>query len=323
MQKLVKINRDIPLIGVLPFGIIDRGTNVLQVRAISSCNASCTFCSTDAGITSQWHMVQYMVDVDYLVAEVAKVAKIKGEGVIIFLDSVGEPMSHPNFVNLVKGLKKIKEVSEIIVITNGTYLSKDKVDELEKAGLTRINLSLHSLDHEKSKFLFGLPKYDIDKIIEMVKYISKSRIELMLTPVWLPGFNDKDIEEIVQFAKDIGCKVGLQKYEAYKYSRKMKGVKDLNYWKFYEKVRELEKKYGIPLKIKKADLHVEKRPRIPEIFSKGDKVKVDIVSEGWSKGQMIGKAKGRLISINDCNKEIGDRLEVKILEAKNNIYLAK
>ncbi|MBT4440771.1 hypothetical protein HOC98_01565, partial [archaeon] len=52
---MIKINEDIPLMGCIAFGIIDRGTNLLQVRATSMCNLNCVFCSTDSGPFSQYH----------------------------------------------------------------------------------------------------------------------------------------------------------------------------------------------------------------------------------------------------------------------------
>jgi len=323
--ELISITKEsgIPLIGCIAFGIIDRGTNLLQVRCTSFCNMNCSFCSTAAGPYSKEHKTNYIVDIDYLIEEVERVAKIKGDKLIIFLDSVGEPTSHPDFVKLVEKLKKIKEVSEVIVITNGTLLTKEKIGALENAGLTRINLSLHSLDDKKSKGLFGMVNYNIKRIIDVVNYIKNSKIDLMITPVWLPGVNDEDIEEIIRFAKDNECEIGIQKYEIYKYSRKMKGAKKQTYWKFYRRIEEWEKKYEIKLKISMGDLNVEKRNRIPEVFDVGEKVNIEIVCPGWFPGQMIGKAKGRCISVNNCAKSVGDFVRVKISENKNNIYLAE
>ena len=50
-EGLIKIDEasGIPLIGLLHIGVIDRGSNLLQVRTSTACNKSCTFCSTDAG----------------------------------------------------------------------------------------------------------------------------------------------------------------------------------------------------------------------------------------------------------------------------------
>jgi len=320
-MKLIEIKQGIPLIGCIAFGIIDRGTNLLQVRCISSCNMKCQFCSTSANETCI-HPVDYVVNIDYLLSEVKKVAKIKGNGLIIFLDSVGEPLMHPRFVDLIKGLKKINEVKEVVVITNGVLLTKKKVDELIKAGLDQINLSIHSLDSKKSKLLFGSDNYDIKKVLDVINYISKSKIKLMFTPVYLPNVNDSDIEDIIILAKKLGCEVGLQKYEVYKYSRKMSCVKATNYFKFYKKVKDLENKFSVSLKMNRMD-YVEKRVRIPETFKKGDKACVDIVLHGWIKGQMIGMAKERLISVERCEKNIGDRVNIVITEIKNNIYLGK
>src|SRR3989344_2376888 len=100
MKELINVTKSsgIPLIGCIAFGIIDRGTNLLQVRCTTLCNMNCSFCSTCAGPYSKFHKTNFIVDIDYLVEELEKVAKFKGDGLIIFLDSVGEPMSHSGFV---------------------------------------------------------------------------------------------------------------------------------------------------------------------------------------------------------------------------------
>ena len=54
----------------------------------------------------------------------------------------------------------------------------------------RINLSLHSLDKKQAKYLSGINTYDVEKIKEIAKYISKKDIELLLTPVWMEKIND-------------------------------------------------------------------------------------------------------------------------------------
>ena len=102
MENVVKINEasGIPLLGCIAFGIIDRGTNILQVRCTSICNANCQFCSTDGGPNSRFHKTNYIVDVNYLIKELKKVAKVKGDNLIIFLDSVGEPTTNPDFIKL-------------------------------------------------------------------------------------------------------------------------------------------------------------------------------------------------------------------------------
>ncbi|HDD34251.1 MAG TPA: radical SAM protein, partial [Thermofilaceae archaeon] len=53
MRAVFRVGPPIPLIGHLAFGIVDRGTNLLQIRPTSSCPLSCVFCSVDAGPASK------------------------------------------------------------------------------------------------------------------------------------------------------------------------------------------------------------------------------------------------------------------------------
>ena len=46
-------NSGIPLIGTAYFGLIDRGTNLIEIRPLTGCNLSCIFCSVDADPSSR------------------------------------------------------------------------------------------------------------------------------------------------------------------------------------------------------------------------------------------------------------------------------
>ena len=320
--KRIDKQSGIPLIGNIAFGIIDRGSSLIQVRATSLCNMSCTFCSTDAGPKTTTHKTGYIVDPDYLIEEVNKVVETKGE-THVNLDSVGEPASYPHLTYLIQELKKNKNIYFISMQSNGTYFTKEKIDELEKAGLNRIHLSIHSTDPKQSKELFGSDDYDIKKILEIIEHIAKSKIELMFAPVLLPGINDEEVEKLIQLAKKINCKIGIQKYEEYKYSRKPKGIKKENYYKFYKRLGELEKKYEIKLIYKHESGDIYKGKSLEKPINVGERINTKILSDGWNEGQKIAAFKNRSITVNDCNAEEGDKINLKVLENKSNIYLAK
>lgn len=316
---LVKVNKDIPLFGCIAFGIIDRGTNLIQVRATSRCNLKCIYCSVSAGDV-RVHPNEFEVDLDYLVNEVRKVAEFKGE-IEANIDSVGDPAMYPKLVELIDKISKIKQVKMISMQSNGTLLNKKKVDELAKAGLNRINLSLNSLDKKLASKLAGCP-YNLDKVLEIAEHISK-KMELLIAPLWLPGLNDEEIPKLIELAKKLKCKIGIQKYETHRYGRKAKGAKKITYWKFYNQLEKWEKEHNAKLKLGPIDFKIKKAKRIPIIFKKGDKVNVEIKLPGWMKGQMIGVAKGRCITVLDCDKKVGQLINVKILSNKDGIYMAK
>ncbi|MBS3141322.1 radical SAM protein [Candidatus Woesearchaeota archaeon] len=324
-MEIIKIDKNsgIPLLGVLPFGIIDRYHNsMIQIRATTLCNANCEFCSTDAGVNSRFHKINYEVELDYLLEWFEYVAKLKKEKLTVFLDSVGEPLMYAKFLELVKGIKESGLSERIVTVTNGILLDKKKIIELKKNGLDQINLSLHTLDYEKGKKFFGMQNYDVDKIKETCIEIVKNGIELWLVPVYLPGVNDKDIEEIILFAKEINAKVGLQKYEKHKMGRKIK-AKEETFFKFYRKLEELEKKFDFKLVYKGNEFKIKKAERVPVVFENNEKIQAIVKLEGWYSGQKIGVAKNRCVTILDCDKGINSRINVIIKSHTDGIYLAK
>ena len=79
----------IPLVGSLYFGVIDRGTSLLQVRPSCGCNLNCPFCSVDAGPATKTRATSYEVDMEYLLEAVQEIARFKGKGVECHIDSPG------------------------------------------------------------------------------------------------------------------------------------------------------------------------------------------------------------------------------------------
>jgi hypothetical protein len=63
-----------------------------------------------------------------------------------------------------------------------------------------------------------------------------------------------------------------------------------------------------------------KRPFIPLAFKKGEKVTVGIRAPGWIRGEMLGVARNRVVSVFNCPKTAG-QVRVKIVATKHNIYV--
>jgi len=273
----VKITKksEIPLLGSVYFGIIDRGTNLLQVRPSCGCNLNCPFCSVDAGPESTTRTTSYEVEMEYLIEAVREIAGFKGNGVECHIDSPGEPVMYPHLPELIAELKKIDEVSIISLQTNGTLLNTAKIAALESAGLDRINLSLHALDPAIAKTLAGVDWFDIDTLVNTAKAIARSNIDLLIAPVYVPGINDDEIPKLIRFAQEIGAgkrfpPLGIQKFERYKYGRSPKGIKVQSWWQFFNRsIRPWEKESGIRLQLDSArDFGMVKRPFIPWSFPK-------------------------------------------------------
>ncbi len=318
---------DIPLVGCLYFGVVDRGSNLLQIRPSCGCNLSCPFCSVDAGPHSKSRVTDYQVELDYLMEAVEEIAPFKGPGVECHIDSPGEPMLYPDIVDLVRRLKQIKEVSVVSMQSNGSLLLEKRIDDLEEAGLDRINLSIHSLMPEKAAYLAGMSGFDIEKIKQAAEHIAESNIDLLIAPVYIPGINDPDIPELIRFALDIGAgkrwpPLGIQKFEHYRLGRSPGKVHAQSWWQFYNRsMADWEKQFSMPLRLKPQDFAIEKRPMIPTVLERKEKTWVEILAPGWVKGEILGVAKNRVVSVMDCPVRQG-RVRVQIVSNKHNIYVA-
>lgn len=329
METVFRIPEDgeLPLVGCITFGLIDRGTSLIQVRPVSGCNLNCIYCSVDEGSKTKTRATSYIVDLDYLMEWFSELAKLKGE-VEAHIDGCGEPLLYKKFFDLVNALSDLKEVKTISVQTNGMLLDEKKIDELAEAGLNRINLSINSMDGELAKKISGSESYDMERIKELAAYVAKSKIELLIAPVCIIGVNENEMIGIINFAKELGCSklwpsLGIQNFEAHRFGRKPKSAKEITWWKFFRMLEQLEKQSGIKLKLTAKDFGIHKAPSLQTVFERGEKIRAIVKAPGWMKNEMIAVSKDRCITVFDCDNDIGDEVKIKILENKHNLYLAK
>ena len=323
-RKLYYVTREsgIPLLGYNAFGLIDRGTNLIQVRPITGCNLNCIFCSVDEGRFSKTRVTDFIVDVDYLIDEFRRIAQFKGDGVEAHIDGQGEPALYPYLSDLVKGLSSTKGVETVSMQTNGITLSEKLIDDIE-GYMDRINVSISSLDQETANRLYGMKRYPLKRVLEITEYIANSKIDLLIAPVWLPGYNDDEIERLIEYALEIGAgkkfpPLGIQKYIPHRHGRKPK-VKVMSFREFYERLRTLEKEYGVKLVLKPEDFGIEKRKRIPNPIKSGEIHKARIVMDGRLRGEKLVVVKDRLISIR-TDRKVGDFVRFKITRDHDGIF---
>jgi len=317
----------IPLVGSLYFGIIDRGTSLLQVRPSCGCNLNCPFCSVDAGPFSTTRATSYEVEPEYLLSAVEEIAPFKGQGVECHIDSPGEPLMYRRLPELVAALKAINEVTTVSLQTNGTLLNADKIAALASAGLDRINLSLHAIDAVLARKLAGAEWYDVEQVKNAARAVAESPMDLLIAPVYIPGINDTEIPALIRFAQEIGAgkrfpPLGIQKFERYRYGRTPKGVRAQSWWQFFNRsIPEWEKESGLSLRLDAGrDFGTVRRPMLPRVFKKGERATVEIRAPGWIRGEILGVARNRVVSVFNCPKASG-QVRVKIVTTKHNIYV--
>ncbi|OPY26351.1 MAG: molybdenum cofactor biosynthesis protein A [Methanocella sp. PtaU1.Bin125] len=325
-RELVYITREsgIPLIGHTAFGLIDRGTNLIQVRPVSGCNLNCIFCSVDEGHT-QTRKTDFIVDTDYLVEEFAKLAALKSDDVEAHIDGQGEPFIYPYMIELLQKLRKVPNVKTISAQSNGMVIDEEKIRAM--AGLIdRVNLSVSSLDQRTAQILAGTKKYDVEHVKNVAVKLLEHGIDVLLAPVWVPGFNDGEMAKIIEWGQSIGVGrrypgFGIQNYVRYQFGKKVK-TKPMRFDQFFEKLAVLEQQYGLKLKLTPADFGIHRAPALPKAFRKGDQLKLDLVAPGRVHGEMLAVASGRVIGVL-TDRPVGSRVSAEITRTTDNVYVAK
>ena len=126
----------------------------LRVSLTDRCSLRCTYCMP-------FNFDKWLPSETLLTApEIVKVIEIaESQGIKEVRLTGGEPLLRPDIVEIVSRINALENVPELSMTTNGVALAK-VANELAKAGLKRINISLDTLDWERFKRLTFRDRYD-------------------------------------------------------------------------------------------------------------------------------------------------------------------
>ncbi|MGB9740906.1 MAG: radical SAM protein [Candidatus Bathyarchaeia archaeon] len=332
-KALFEISSDIPLVGNIAFGLIDRGTNIIQVRPISTCPLSCIFCSTNAGPKSKVRQTEYIVPIEHLVGEFEKIVKFKARANIeAHIDTVGDPTTYPKIVELVARLNQTRGVEVVSMQTHGAILNEKMLSRLSEAGLTRLNLSIDALKQDLARRLADTEWYDVKRIVRLMQHIvSSTNTDLLVAPVWIPNINDEEIPKIIKLAIDVGAgkrfpPLGIQKYEKHKHGRRVKGVRPISWNAFYSQLKIWEQTFGVKLIISQRDFGVHRRCMLPVPYRKFQKIKARVVGPGWLRGEKLAvtqRGDRSLTLVNADEIPFSATVRARVVANKHNLLIAE
>ena len=180
--------------------LVDRYGRVhrdLRISVTDRCSLRCTYCMPEDGVP--WLPRTTMLSTP----EIVRLAGIAVEmGIEEIRLTGGEPLLRRDLTDVVAGLATLDPAPEISMTTNGIGLSRIAQD-LRSAGLTRVNISIDTLDRET---FIALAKRDrlTDTLAGIEASAAAGLVPVKLNTVLMRGVNDHEAPDLLGFALEHG-----------------------------------------------------------------------------------------------------------------------
>lgn len=172
----------------------NRPINYLRISVTDRCNLRCRYCMPEEGIRLLRHedILTFDEITDFTKTAVASgINKVRLTG--------GEPLARKGIVILVSMIAGIDGVRDLSMTTNGTLLDQF-ANDLHKAGLQRINVSLDTIDPEKYADITR--KGNLNDVFKGIEAAKKANlVPIKINCVIKKSKSEKDAMEVAEFCK--------------------------------------------------------------------------------------------------------------------------
>jgi cyclic pyranopterin phosphate synthase len=174
-----------------------RAHSDLRVSVTDRCNIRCAYCMPEHGVEFKPHSaILTFEEIERFVRVIA------GLGVRKLRLTGGEPLVRRGICRLVQMLSAVPGIAEVAMTTNGVLLAQ-YAEELRAAGLTRLNVSLDTLDREKFREISR--RDDLAKVLEGIAAAQRAGFsEIKLNAVAIRGQSEDDVVPLARFARQNG-----------------------------------------------------------------------------------------------------------------------
>ena len=178
--------------------MIDRlGRNItyLRISVTDKCNLRCRYCMPEEGVCTKTH--SDMMTEDEIITAVEAAAAL---GITKIRITGGEPLVKKNILSICRRTAAVEGIREVCLTTNGLLLPQ-LAKPLREAGVTRLNLSLDTLDADKYAHITRIGKFEsfragLDAAMEAG--FEKIKINAVL----IGGFNDDEIVPLANLTRE-------------------------------------------------------------------------------------------------------------------------
>lgn len=169
-----------------------RRVDYIRLSVTDRCDFRCVYCMTEEMTFLPRKEILSLEEL-FLVAKAfvdLGVTKIRLTG--------GEPLVRSDVLSLVERLGQLSDLKELLITTNGAQLDK-YAEPLRAAGVTRVNVSIDSLNAERFKRISRVGK--LDKVLEGIDAARTAGFDrVKLNSVIMRGYNEDEVIDLAEYA---------------------------------------------------------------------------------------------------------------------------
>ncbi|WIG20245.1 GTP 3',8-cyclase MoaA [Bacillus anthracis] len=178
---------------------LQRPLKDLRISVTDRCNFRCRYCMPEEIFGPDYSFLSN--DKILSLDEIERITRIfVSLGVRKLRITGGEPLLRRGLPQLIERLNKIDGVEDIGLTTNGSLLKKFAPD-LYKAGLSRVTVSLDSLEEERFFYLNG-NRSKVQRVLEGIQAAAEVGMKIKINMVVQKGKNEQDILQMAQYFKE-------------------------------------------------------------------------------------------------------------------------
>ena len=192
-------------INAVPVDRLQRPLEDLRISVTDRCNFRCTYCMP----LDEYDWIARDEILNY--EEIARLARIfAGLGVSKLRLTGGEPLVRQDLDRLAALLAGIEGIEDICLTTNGALLAGRAV-ALRAAGVNRVTISIDSVNPET--FAQMTQRAELQPVLEGIAAARQAGFApIKLNAVIERGVNEREIPDLVAFARAAGCELRFIEY---------------------------------------------------------------------------------------------------------------
>ena len=171
-----------------------REITYLRISVTELCNLRCRYCMPEDGVCKKTH--EEMLTEDEIIMAVRAAASL---GIRKLRITGGEPLVKKNIVSICQRAAAVPGIQEVCITTNGTLLP-ELAKPLRDAGVSRVNISLDTLDPEKFRYISRVG--ELDQAVAGIRAALDAGFDkVKLNTVLIGGFNDDEIPALAELTR--------------------------------------------------------------------------------------------------------------------------